>query len=281
MKLTRHIFLVISLCFSLHLVSTAQESLYPKVEIMNTELRGIYSDITFENYAINVFLPKSYDKSSSKKYPVVFVLDAQYNFGMVSYATRRLIKDELIPEVILVGISYRANYSTYINNRQRDYTPTRTNLPFTGGGEKFLDFLDKELIPFIENEYAVSEDRTICGHSLGGLIGFHSFLTSNIFRRYLLVSPSLWYDDKRIFHTANQNLAQLNTKSSKIYTAIGELETIKTGQVHDMVKDLDGFVKKLKSNSISNLKFEVLDNETHRTVFPRAFSNGMRYLFAE
>jgi predicted alpha/beta superfamily hydrolase len=97
---------------------------------------------------------------------------------MVAYATRRLIKDKLIPEVILIGIAYDTTYQWYTNYRQRDYTPSKTRIPHTGGGKTFLDFIKKELIPYINLEYRTTEDRTIVGHSLGGSLGFYSLLTN-------------------------------------------------------------------------------------------------------
>ena len=253
------------------------------VQIKDTELKSLHSNIVDADYAINVFLPKSYHHSK-KKYPVVFILDAEYNFGAVSYITRRLIKDQLISEVILIGIAYDTNYQTYTNNRQRDYTQSKTRLPYTGGGKSFLQFIKKELLPFIASNYKISNDRTIVGHSLGGSIGYYSLLTDNTtFNRYLLVSPSLWYHDYSIFKTlksADQNNRNLN---SKIYTAIGSLETIADGLNHDMVLDLERFLEQLKAIDCDDIqtKLEILDNETHRTVFPRAFSNGMRFLFGK
>jgi len=252
-----------------------------EVTIKDTELRKIHSDLINGDYAIDIFLPKGYH-TNSKSYPVVFILDAEYNFGMVSYCTRRLIKDNLIPEVILVGIAYDTTYQWYTNYRQRDYTPTKTQLPHTGGGEIFLDFIQSELIPFIQSEYRITNDRTLVGHSLGGLIGFYALMKDpEIFNRYLLVSPSLWYDNKHLFSMTQE--LKPNTTPTKVYTSIGALETIQNGQVHDMVSDLEKFVDLINDqmNKNSILRFEVLDNETHRSVFPRAFNNGMRILFED
>ncbi len=252
-----------------------------EVKIKDTEQRKLYSEIVNTEYSINLFLPRGYDKSS-KSYPVVFISDAEYNFGMVSYAARRLIKDKLIPELVLVGIAYDTSYTAYTNFRQRDYTPTKTRLPNTGGGDNFLNFIEKELIPFLGKEYRITEDRTFCGHSLGGLIGFHALFTKQeLFSRYLLVSPSLWYDNKEIINAAKRFFSEGNAIHSKVYAAIGELETTEKGLTHEMVDDLNRFVDLLNSKTETKfqIKKEILDNETHRSVFPRAFTNGMRVLF--
>jgi uncharacterized protein len=271
--------LIQSLCALVVLLS--QYAVGQEVTIKDTEVKSIHSELVNGDYSINIFLPRDYLKTT-KSYPVVFVLDAEYNFGMVSYSTRRLIKDHLIPEVILVGIAYDTTYQWYTNNRQRDYTPTKTQLPHTGGGKLFLDFIEKELIPFVQSQYRITDDKSVVGHSLGGLIGFYSLLTKpTLFDRYLLVSPSLWYDDKYLF-THMKNLMPDSTPKY-IYASIGELETIQNGQAHDMVNDLEQFVKLLNSKTNTNyhLETEILHNETHRSVFPRAFTNGMRVLFED
>lgn len=251
-----------------------------EVSIKNTEQLTLISKEYETKYSLNIFLPKSYNSGNKKLYPVVFILDAEYNFGMTSYGTRRLIKDELIPEVILVGIAYDTTYAGYTNLRQRDYTPTKTRIPSTGGGIVFLDFIKNELIPEIESKYRISDDRTIVGHSLGGLIGFYALLKHpDIFNRYLLVSPSLWYDDNMIFNLIEDSHLT-DYYPQDIYTSIGALETIKNGQTHDMVDDLNRFTDLLADSNI-NCTMEILNNETHRSVFPRAFMNGMRKLFNE
>ncbi len=263
------------------LVLTSHNVCGQEVTIKDTEVKKIHSAIGNTDYSINIFLPRDYDKTS-KSYPVVFILDAEYNFGLVSYATRRLIKDNLIPEVILVGIAYDTTYQWYTNYRQRDYTPTKTRLPHTGGGEIFLGFIKNELIPLIKLKYRITDDRTIVGHSLGASLGFYSLLTKpGLFNRYLLVSPSLWYDNKQLFKIAKEALPLQDALPTKAYTSIGALETIQSGQVYDMVADLTEFVTLLNTQTKSNckLKLEILDNETHRSVFPRAFINGMRILF--
>lgn len=266
--------IVVLLMILLNFNSSAQE-----VGIKDTHSLKVKSTIIGEEFRIDIFLPRGYPDKNNL--PVIYVLDSEYNFGAVTYITRRLIKDNLIPDAILVGVSYDTTYQWYTNFRQRDYTPTKTILPYSGGGRQFLEFLEKELIPLIELNYKVSSERLITGHSLGGLIGFYSMiLKPSLFSKYLLVSPSLWYDENFIFSKA-ENFEMMS--NSHVYTAIGEYETIEFGQRNDMVNDLNQFIALLKSKEANqnNIFYEILDNETHRTVFPRAYSNGLRKLLGQ
>jgi hypothetical protein len=54
---------------------------YPRVEIKDTEVRTLRSKAVGREYSINIFFPKDYDKES-RRYPAVYVLDAEYNFGV-------------------------------------------------------------------------------------------------------------------------------------------------------------------------------------------------------
>ena len=121
----------------LQTIEYASDSLknkFPEVTIKSTESRKLESQFTKENYEIDVFLPPEYNNDTIH-YPIVFVLDAEYNFGCVTYITRRLIKNGDIPNVILVGIAYESDDEDYYyKTRMRDCTPpSKINGYNTGG----------------------------------------------------------------------------------------------------------------------------------------------------
>ena len=115
----------------------------------------------------------------------MYVLDAETNFGGVSYIVQRLIKDRLIPEILVVGIAYDTDYKNFYRLRSRDLTPVEdSNLKMgknevdpTGGAPLFSKFLEQELFPFIEKVCRIQpKDRAIYGHSYGGLFGSYVLL---------------------------------------------------------------------------------------------------------
>jgi predicted alpha/beta superfamily hydrolase len=61
-------------------------------------------------------LPKSYDKSPYKIYPIIYLTDANYAFQIVSGATRYPMNLRTMHEAIIVGISY-SNASKRDNSR--------------------------------------------------------------------------------------------------------------------------------------------------------------------
>ena len=255
------------------------------VTIANTDLKEITSKFIDQRYQIKISLPKNYFNEKEKKYPVLYVLDAETNFGGVSYIVQRLIKDELIPEILLVGIAYNTDYKNFYRLRSRDLTPVEdktlrmgnNNVDPTGGAPKFSDFLEFELFPFIEKEYRIlKEDRAIYGHSYGGLYGSYALLDkSHLFNRYLILGPSLWYKDKLVVNkAASQNLNL--SRATKVYMGSGEFDK----RINDYQVE---FVDLLNEKKIANLiiKSEVIDNETHRTIFGVGFTNGLRFIYGE
>jgi uncharacterized protein len=254
---------------------------YPKVELNNSEVRELKSSITGYKYKINIKFPRHYEEIENKNYPVLYVIDAETNFGGTSYIVQRLIKDKLIPEMLVVGIAYGVDYDTFYKLRSRDLTPS-DDKGFRPGGEHhpqggakdFVNFIKNDLFPFITTNYKTkNEDRAAYGHSFGGLFGIYVFLNHpSLFNKFLLLSPSLWYDNKVLFNQVKKVKTIKN--NIKLYVASGELE----GRIDDQQIE---FIELIKPHLLKNvqIKSEILDNETHRTVFGRGFTNGLRFLY--
>ncbi len=182
---------------------------YSKVQLETTIIREIQSEfVDGMTYELYIDLPPSYS-DSSKTFPVVYLLDAYEIFGLQNQTYQQLIFMEEIPELILVGISYPnlGDFYTdglreYLDVRARDFTPTYLShdekvkkygkqfanwVRESGGGQDFLGFIEKELIPFIESEYRTdSENRGLFGFSLGGTFSTYAmFMKPGLFKNYL------------------------------------------------------------------------------------------------
>ena len=154
-------------------------------------------------YHIYIKVPEGYE-ASNRKYPVLYVLDGDIVFPIATGVIQYLLYGEYVPELIIVGIGYGTldEKKPEGNHRSRDYSPTqRKGRPNTGKAKQFLSFLKNELIPFVDNTYRTDKnDRALQGHSMGGLFTTYALLKSqNLFNRYVISSPYLWWDDKSIF----------------------------------------------------------------------------------
>jgi predicted alpha/beta superfamily hydrolase len=177
-------------------------SQYPQVTIPHTEVHMLSSSSVDQEYQISVALPFSY-ADSDERYPVLYVLDANGCFGMVTETVRTLQLGEQCPELLIVGIGYPlTRFRDTFFLRARDMTPTENNqwlqerskelqLPLelhgTGGAANFLRFICEELQPFIDANFrSNTDDQNIAGDSFGGLFALYSlFHAANKFNRYI------------------------------------------------------------------------------------------------
>jgi|GEM_PF-5891286 len=95
-----------------------------------------------------------------------------------------------------------------------------------------------------------------------------------MFKKYLLLSPSLWFKDRLLINEVKK--IKSNHNRVKLYMASGELEP----RIDD---DQIEFINILESKNISGLKLksEIKGNETHRTIFGTGFTNGLRFLYSK
>jgi predicted alpha/beta superfamily hydrolase len=252
-----------------------------QVVIQDTERHELASSFVNDTFKIHIYYPRGYDEMTNP-IPVVYLLDAEYSFGAIAYTIRRLIKDKLIPPVLLVGVAYEVSYDEYYQRRERDFTPTKAHLnefPYAGYGKSFGRFLRQELVPFINRPCRViPEDRTIIGLSFSGLfLAYLLFNEPHLFNRYIIVSPSLWWDNAIIFQYESGYREKSTQLQARVYLAAGEDDG------PWILRDLKRIDKVLSERHYQRLAYRVklYPEETHRTVFPIAVSHGLRFVFSE
>jgi predicted alpha/beta superfamily hydrolase len=254
---------------------------HPPVVLPGTEIRFLHSRNTSAGYKLYVALPKSYDKAR-RDYPLVVALDADYSFALAKNVSEHLSDRGGLPEVVVVGVAY-ADEPAYRVYRTRDYTPTRSLDGYapqiqehSGGAPRFLAFLKEELLPFIRGRYRV-QDVTLVGHSYGGLFAAFALATEpNLFAAHVIVSPSLWYDERWIMRTKPKIGAG---SGARVYMAIGAEEESKR---RPMVTDLRELDARLAANGLksNDRRLDVLAGENHDSVFPAALTRGLRFVLA-
>jgi predicted alpha/beta superfamily hydrolase len=149
------------------------------------------SEVLKERKTIVVIPPYNYKDRPDEKFPVVYVLDPGNNlfatFGIVNYYSDML---KIMPRMIIVGI--------VSNDREKDYLPTPSKEQPTGGGaEKFLRFINSELVTLIDSTYPANSERCIIGHSAGGLFAIYALENQpELFNSFICIDPSFWYNDQ-------------------------------------------------------------------------------------
>lgn len=254
------------------------------VALPNTQVHSLKSTQNGVEYKLYVSTPSQYS-ATTEAFDVLYLLDADYSFAIARNMVEHLSERNRIRPVIVVGIAY-AGTPNYRLNRTRDYTPYFVAhggygdafQAASGGAQKFKAFLESELFPYMQKNFRVSNRRYLTGHSFGGLFASWTALVSpQLFNGYIIVSPSLWYADKKLFTSIKQGAKHL--KDIKLFFAVGDHEVNAT---HNMVADLNDFVTKLREVQGEDLRIEhyVADDESHDSIFPRALSRGLHFLFA-
>lgn len=144
----------------------------------------------------------------SEGYPVLFVLDGEAFFPSLFNIMQSLMPNPVTRSnapCLIVGIGYTTGSVRDLTQRAADYTPplgdnaTADERQQFGQADRFAAFIDSELTAFLESKYRLDKNETaVFGHSFGALFGLYSLLSHRRFRRHWLVSPSIWWHNRRI-----------------------------------------------------------------------------------
>jgi predicted alpha/beta superfamily hydrolase len=240
----------------------------------------IKSNILDEERTCLISLPDSYNNSSEvdKKYPIIILLDGYTHFktasGIVHFMSSNRNRNNLMPESIIIAIENV--------DRERDFTVTKikTKRPNTmGGGRNFLNFIEKELIPYVDENYRTETFRTLVGHSLGGLLTLNSYMDkSSVFNAYISIDPSIWWNEEMMKNKVDSISSISLDKKLYIGTANqGEANYERNKQRHDSLYTL---ITK-KSDKTLNIEIEYFEKENHRSVPLVALYEGLKYINQE
>lgn len=272
-----------------------------QVTIPNTEVRSLPSSIIDQEYQIFVAFPDGYD-ASDKTYPVLYALDANGFFGTVTETVRMLQVLQELPEMLIVGIGYHAESFVQTSGiRVRDLTPTedgawleamlrlRPGLAAdgSGGAHNFLRFIQEELIPFVQANYrADPDDAAIAGYSFGGLFSLYAlFHAPGTFHRYLIGSPSIWWDPKAVFEYEAGYARDHSDLPARVFLSAGTLEESMPqpfrGPPAAFVSNVQSLATRLQGRGYQrlDLNIHVFEGETHVSGPPSAISRGLRAVF--
>lgn len=277
--------------------------------------RGSNMSITHHHYVevpnrsvqlrIDVSLPVGYEECE-RTYPVVYLLDSDWFFPVVSRSAQLLAMDGEMPEVIVVGLGYvDAGLSSSLSDRrvrylrQHDLTPKRDDgdwwreaagMPIgteieTGGAKPFLDALENLVKPLVRQTYrAESNDETLAGFSLGGLCSLYALFTRPwLYRRYISCSPALWWGRDYLFEVESEAWTRHLDVDATLFTSMGALEEPPALAKWRMVTNWTRLRELLANRNYRSLKWRalLLDNENHATAFASSFIKGLISVFRE
>ena len=268
--MTKTLWIFLGLALSNSMAFAQSVTTNQKIESLSIgEKITFQSEVLEEERILNIYLPHGYSADSAKTYPVIYLLDGSMHedfihiAGIVQFGSYSWVN--FVPESIVVGIENV--------NRQRDFTfPSKRKryekaIPANGGSEKFITFLGTEVRSIIENRYQTSNDKTIIGQSLGGLLASEILITKpNLFTHYIIISPSLWWDKEVLL----KMIPKERTSVKSVYIGVG-----KEGKV--MEKTAKELYEKITYQKDEDLQvfFEYFEQQDHANILHLAVYNAL------
>jgi len=219
-----------------------------------------------ETRVIEVTLPPGYSEDSTRRYPVLVVLDGDLEQPIAATTARFYAETSQLPELIVVGVRN--------TDRGRDFTPalrpdfpSPPEIPVAGGADNFLDFVGDELLPYIDCHYRTAPMRVLVGHSLGGLFAIYTLgHRPGLFTGYIVMEPSVWWNRGAEVQEAKAELSEPAARHIRLMLVNAEpwgLDTTQWGAGKPMIRELSA------------------PGETHGSMPLTGISKGLRALFAD
>ncbi|MCG9771371.1 alpha/beta hydrolase [Pseudoalteromonas piscicida] len=207
------------------------------------------SEVLNEDRKVFIRLPKGYDKAHS--YPLIIRTDGNFNLARWDEVLSSLAEQGRVEDAILVSIPNQF----WTETRNRDLVPpyarqdvaiearpeSDNDPAIFGRADRFLQFVESELLPYLEANYSINDNRVLSGFSAGGSFVLYTMVTKpTLFDGYFAFSPAAWYDDSVVVKEFAKSLANIQGKPKYIYLSIGGAENdIITGSFHGLLDALE------------------------------------------
>lgn len=239
---------------------------------------------------LRVWLPPGYDDSENvaKRYPVLYLNDGQNLFEpstsftgvewQVDETAERLIREGQVPPMIIVGIDNAQK------DRFREYMPHRSLNPMMlrVQGNRYPNFLRKEVMPFIARNYRVAvgpQNTGLGGSSLGALISLYTAATHpGWFGRLLIESPSLWASNRQMIKDSRG----VRQWPERIFLAIGTQEAGAEDRNRSVVDDVRELAAIFRRAGLDDRRLQLMIDEGathHESAWARRFPEALMFLF--
>jgi predicted alpha/beta superfamily hydrolase len=250
---------------------------YPPATIMGAHTRKLASRFVEQEYELSIWLPFNYEQSD-KNYPTLYVLDAPIYFGGAAYIAMCNNWDGVTPEMIVVGVGAQVKkWDEWDPLRDRDLVSVEIpGRPYSGHADNFIQFVEHELIPFVDTNYRTQkDDRVIWGHSSGATFALKvMFHKTHLFNRYIATSPSFKHSGRTIYdYHQDLTIAALPSKV-RLFVSVGSLETTYSAKARP-------FMQGLAERNLQNLELHtmILDGFDHTVANFEGFIHGLRAVY--
>jgi predicted alpha/beta superfamily hydrolase len=278
--------------FFLHLSAFVLFCFYANAQKNSSSFLGfeetIPSKILGQKRTVLIHMPVSNggDKVKDRgRYPVVYLLDGPENFNSVVSIVEHMEESSLCPPMIIVGIAQVDRLSELTTGVDKEFPNA------AGNGDKFMGFVEKELIPYIDTTYPTTTYKTFIGHSVGGLTVVNTLLHNpNLFNAYVSLDGALWWREQQVVKEAKTILPAHAYAGKKLFMAMANrmergVDTLSvqkdTSSSTDLIRSNLNFIKELVRNKKNGLNFQykLYENDDHGSVRLIGEYDALRFIF--
>lgn len=232
---------------------------------LDTTIR-LHSRALGEERVVDIALPRRYG-SGTERYPVIVVLDGEFEHEIASAAARFYASTSIMPPAIVVGVRNTQRLRDLTTTPAPGFTPPPEVAAANGGADRLLAFLGDELLPRIDSAYRTVPMRVLVGHSLGGLFALYTLTARpSLFTGYVVMEAAIWWNDEREWRQAHKTLGASDARRARVMlvnTPIMAVDTTRWGGDAPMVREL------------------TVTGETHESMAATGMLQAFRTLFAD
>lgn len=239
---------------------------YPEVQKLTVDSAELG-----EKRELVIYLPADYHNNQNS-YPVLYLTDGDvqgpHTAGTIDY----LAKFNQIPQLIVVGI---------VNPREtRDKELTLASTDNQAAkplvhADKFLAFIETEVIPFVKQHYRTLDYQALSGTSHGGQFAINALIKRpGLFNGIIAISPTLYWHKQQLLGLA-EDAFKKQTLRGRLYVSIADEEPV-------MTEPYQRFVELTRHYGTAQLAVanQTFSNETHDTTVLQGQYYGLKHLFA-
>lgn len=231
------------------------------------------SKVMQEPRRVIVWTPPGYD-NGRVRVPVLYLTDAERQFAHTVTTVEFLSRNGRAPAMMVVGI--------FNTDRTRDLTPYKdgtdendVRLPTAGGADRFLQFIETELVPWVESRYRTEPFRLFAGHSFGGLFAAHALASRpGLFHATIAVSPTLAWRQGEPSRRIEQMLVANPTSRASLFVTLGD-----EGEL--MQSGFDRLKAVLEKHAGRSFRWHMVSmkDEDHGSIVLRSHYDGLEAIF--
>jgi len=235
---------------------------------------------------ILIYMPKDYDWRVNEYFNVIYVFDAQdreffdYTSSIVSFLS------EASKSFIIVGIT--SPYNEKLDySRRNDFLPNIESEEYKkqagnyyGNADNFLNYIETEVVAYINSNYRTIKQNIAVGHSLGASFILYSLLKKpNLFQNYIAISPNLAYDDNKLSKELSKFDYTKIKNSTFIYLSNAD-EGVEYWQEWKSAREkVYSFFRDSLKNENLTVEIDSFPNNNHWNTFPPSLNSSLKFYF--